>query len=116
MRFDRGAGRLLKLLVAAVVAEEVFSGLPLLARFPLVFLSVLLGDLLRLKARSESPLYLEELIGGVLLYAGAGLLCGWIDAQMSLYTTRHAGPIVPALLFALIDKAWPAGRYTNKRR
>lgn len=115
MTFDRGAGRLLKLLAAGFLAERVFSGLPLLARFPLVFLSVLLGDSLRLKARSETPLYLEDVIGGVLLYAGAGLLCGWLDARLSLYTARHAGPAVPAVLFALIDRAWTAGRYTNRR-
>jgi hypothetical protein len=106
---------MLKLLAVALAAQRVFAGLPLLARFPLVFLSVLLGDMLP-KGKPEGPLYLEDVLTGALLYAGVGLLCWWFDAELSLHTGRHAGPVVPALLLAVIDRAWPSRHFSSKGR
>lgn len=116
MRLDKGPGRMLKLLAAAILAQRLFAGLSLVARFPLIFLSVLVADSLRFRAGGESPIYLEDVVTGILIYAGVGLFCWGLDHGLSLYTGRHAGPVIPALLFAVIDRAWPAGHFGSKRR
>ncbi len=107
---------MLKLLAVAVAAERVFAALPLVAKFPLVFLAVLLGDSLRFRRSGESPLFLEDILSGVFLYAGTGFMLWGLDYVISLYTGRHAGPVVPALVLAVIDRAWPSGRSSSKRR
>lgn len=112
MSLQRGPGRILKLLLAAVVADRMAVTLPPMARFPLVFLAVLLADSLRVRGSGESPLFLEDVVSGVLLYAGVGLLAWGLDHALSLYTSRHASPILPAVLLAVIDRAFP----TSKRR
>lgn len=116
LRLDKGPGRILKLLCAAVLIEKVFAGLVPPARFALVFLSVLVADSLRIRTDTDSPVYLEDVVAGVLTYAGVGLLCWALDYRLALHTGKHADPIVPALLFAVIDRAWPAGRFSAKGR
>jgi len=116
LRLDKGPGRMLKLLAAAVLAERIFAGLGSAARFLLVFLSVLVAGSLRFRSGTESPIYLEDVITGILIYAGVGLFCWGLDCELSLYTGRHAGPVLPALLFAVIDRAWSIGRLTSKGR
>lgn len=107
---------MLKLIAVAAAAHRVFAALPPAARFPLVFLSVLLADSLRLRRSDESPIYLEDVVSGILLYGGVGLLCWGLDHWLSLYSGRHASPVVPAILLAVIDRAWPSGRASSKRR
>ncbi len=107
---------MLKLLAAAVLAQRIFAGLSPAARFPLVFLSVAVADSLRFRSGTESPIYLEDIITGILIYAGVGLFCWGLDYELSLYTGRHAGPVLPALVFAIIDRAWPTGHPNSKRR
>jgi len=102
-----GPGRIIKLLLAAAVADRVSASLPPVVRFPLVFLAVLLADSLRPRHSGESPLYLEDVVSGILIYAGAGLLCWGFDHALSLYTGRHAGPVLPALVLAVIERANP---------
>ena len=116
MRFDKGLGRALKLLAAAIFVDKVFAGLGVPARFVLVFVAVLAADNLRLKACAESVIYLEDIVAGILKYAGVGLLCWWLDFELSLYTGRHADPVLPAVLFAVIDKAWSSGRSLSRGR
>ena len=112
MSLQRGPGRILKLLVVAAAVDWFAVKLPPVARFPLVFLAALLADSLRVRGSGESPLYLEDVISGFLLYAGVGLLCWGFDYALSLYTSRHASPILPAVLLAVVDRALP----TSKRR
>jgi hypothetical protein len=103
---------MLKLLAMAAAAQKIFATLPPPAQFPLVFLASLLADSLRLRRGGESPLYFEDVISGIFLFAGAGLLCWGMDYALSLYTARHAGPVLPAVLFAVVIKAFPS----TKRR
>jgi len=112
LSFQRGPGRILKLLVVAAAVDRFAVTLPPVARFPLVFLAVLLADSLRVRGTAESPLYLEDVVSGILLYAGFGLLCWGFDHALSIYTSRHANPALPAVLLAVIDRALP----TSKRR
>lgn len=102
---------MIKLLVVAFVAERITAGFPSLARFLLVFLSALAADNLRARGSSESPLFLEDIFIGVLASAGAGLFSWWVDARLSLYTGRHAGAAVPAVLFAVLS-----GYFFSRRR
>jgi len=107
---DKGLGRIVKLLVAAVVTAKISNALPPAARFSLVFLMVLFADTLRVRKSDESPLYLEDIVTGILLYAGVGLLCCGLDHALSLLTHRHAGPVFPAIILAVIDKALLSSR------
>lgn len=116
MRFDKGPGRALKLLAAAILADKVFAGLSISARFVLVFLAVLVADNVRLKSEAGNVIYLEDVVAGVLKYAGLGLLCWWLDFELSLYTGRHADPVLPAVFFAAIDRAWSSGRSLPRGR
>lgn len=99
-------------MLVAAAADRLSASLPPLVRFPLVFLAVLLADSLRPRHSGESPLYLEDVVSGILLYAGAGLLCWGFDYALSLYTGRHAGPVLPSLVMAVIERA----HQNSKRR
>ena len=112
MSLRKGPGRILKLLVAAAAADRFAGALPPMLRFPLVFLAAFLADRLRVHGSGETPLYLEDVISGIFLYAGAGLLCYGLDYALSLYTSRHASPVLLAVLLAVLDRALS----TAKRR
>lgn len=112
MSLRKGPGRILKLLVAAAAADRLAGALPPILRFPLVFLAALLADRLRVRDSGETPLYLEDVISGIVLYVGAGLLCYGLDYALSLYTSRHASPVLPAVLLAVVDRAL----LTSRRR
>ena len=117
MKLDRGLGRTLKLLVAALVADKLLGGLHnALLQFVAVFLTVFVAENLRIATRADNVLYVEDMVTGVLKYAGVGLLCWWLDAALSLYTGRHGGPVLPAVLFAVIDRAWFSGRSLSQAR
>ena len=117
MKFDRGVGRTLKILLAAVLTDKLLGGFSsALLRFVLVFVAVFVGDNIRIRTKADNVLYVEDIVAGGLKYAGLGLLCWWLDFGLSLYTGRHAGPVLPAVLFAVLDKAWFSTRSFSRTR
>lgn len=69
-----------------------------------------------LPSNKERPIFLEEAATGFLVYAALGLMAWWVDNQMAIYTQRHTGPVIPGVLLALLDKAWPSPRLLGRRR
>lgn len=99
-------GRLLKLFLAALVVEKLTMGFPGNTRFIAVFLAVYVADNLFGGKRHVRSLFLEDVVVGLLVYAFLGYVAYWLDMELSIHTAKHAGPLVPALLWAVLDKAW----------
>ncbi len=116
MRFDAGFGRLLKLAAAGLLCQGFLTRLAPLMQFPAVFLAVYIVDNMRRVANESSkPLYVEEVLSGVLAYVGFGFLAYGIESLMFAYTAKRGGAAVPAVALALVDKAWPTAALSNKR-
>ena len=114
----REARRILKLLVCAFIAQKLLMRAPAHILFPSIFVIVYLLDNVHrfLWSNKERPIFLEEVAVGILVYAVLGLVAWWMDHQMAVYTQRHAGPVIPGVLVAILDKAWPSPRPLGRRR
>ncbi len=106
----RGAGRTFLLLVLAFVAERVTYGLPPSLWFATVFVAVFAFDNVgRVRSSADRPLFLDDIVLGLLLYAGFGYLSSLLDAMLFIYTGKHGSPAIPAALMALLDKSYGGG-------
>lgn len=115
--FRSGAGRALTLFVVALAAEQLTRALPRGAWFVSVFAILFLADnVTRLKGSSDRPLFLEDVVLGLAMYSGFGYLSSLLDVMLSTYTGRHSSPAFPALVLAVLDKSWPSGNLSSKRR
>lgn len=115
--FRGGAGRALTLFIVALAVEQMTRSLRPGVWFLVVFSAVFFADnFRRLSGGSDRPLFLEDIVLGLLLYAGFGYLSSLLDLMLSAYTGRHASPASPAVILALLDKSWPAENLSSKRR
>lgn len=105
MRLDRGPGRVLKLVVTALATQVLAARVSENLVFPVVFAAVYAADQFVAASPGRRQVYLEEVVSGLAFYALLGLLAQWADTQLSLYTGRHAGPLVPAIALAVFDRA-----------
>lgn len=110
--FDRGAGRLLKLICVALGTQKLSAKLPFTWCFPLVFMAVYAADTLLVGNKDES-LFVEDIVKDLFFYGLLGYLSHLLNQRLWIYTAKSAGPTVPALLWALLDDAWKPGK---KRR
>ena len=95
----RGAGRALLLFVLAFIAERVTHELPSDLWFVTVFAAVFLFDNVdRLRSSAPRPLFVEDIVLGILLYAGFGYLSSLLDTVLFSYTGKHASPAIPATI------------------
>jgi len=92
----------LRLAVVAAVAfasQAVFGALDPFFWFLLTFLLVYLADSLALVLFDRNfTLYLEDLFSGAILVVVAAALGYVLDSLLTMYTLRHAGPAIPALV------------------
>ncbi len=121
MKFEtanKGLYRVAKLLLSGVALERLSRAFPSLLRFVAVFLVVYVADNFGrfFLSQKRRPVFLEEILGGLLLYGGFALFAWWLDGQAFVYTGRHASPAVPAVILALLDRAWPAPRLLGRGR
>jgi hypothetical protein len=106
----RGAGRTFLLMLLAFVAERVTYRLPPTLWFATVFVAVFAFDNVgRVRSSADRPLFLEDIVLGLLLYAGFGYLSSLLDAALFTHTGKHASPAIPAALLALLDKSYGGG-------
>ncbi|HHY76653.1 MAG TPA: hypothetical protein GX500_07810 [Firmicutes bacterium] len=112
----RGAGRTLLLLAVAFIAEGATRKLPPGLWFAAVFVLVFAIDNIgRLRSGAVRPLFLEDILLGLTLYAGFGYLSSLLDGALFAYTGRHASPAVPAVVLAVLDKAYSPGNHSSRR-
>lgn len=105
------------LFAVALAVEHAARGLSRASWFMLVFVAMFFADnLSRLSGRSDRPLFLEDVLTGVALYAGFGYFSSILDAVLSVQTGRHASPALPAVILAILDKSWPSKNLSSKRR
>jgi|GEM_PF-565312 len=116
LRLDKGAGRLIKLLLVGVVSEALLGGVKSVFRFPLVFLAVRASDGVGKPIGDKAKtLYLEDVLTAALAYSAFGLLAYYIDVMLAGYTGKHSGAAIPAVILALADRMWPTQGLSNKR-
>jgi len=112
----RGAGRTLLLFVFAFIAERFTRELPSRLWFASVFVLVFAIDNIdRLRSGAVRPLFLEDIVLGILLYAGFGYLSSLLDAVLFTYTGKHASPAIPAVILALLDKSYAPNNVSSRR-
>lgn len=94
---------------AAIVAGVAFAFQALLKPldpflwFILTFLVVYLADSLALTLSDRDfVLYLEDMFSGAILVTVAAALGSVLDSFLAMYTSRHAGPAVPALVLMVM--------------
>ena len=117
MRLDVGMGRVLKLIFVGLAMESLLGGWERILRFPAVFLAVCISDgLSRAMGDKAKTLYLEDFLTGVLLYSGFGLLAYGIDVILHGYTGKHSIAAIPAVVLALLDRAWETNGLSKQRR
>lgn len=103
---DRRLIRLTTTIAAAFVAETVFKQVGQAGWFVLVFATVYAAENLPALLKKDSPAYLEDILYGVAFYLASGLFAYYVDVHISVYTGKHAGPAVPALVVALLDRTF----------
>jgi len=103
--------RLLKLIAAAFLAERVLNKLPQPAWFVLVFVLVYAVDNIHRVVNKATPQYLDDILLEVTFCAALGALASYLDSQCSIYTGKHGGPAVPALVVVLMVRQWE--KYTD---
>lgn len=112
----RGAGRTLSLLLVAFIAERITRELPYGLWFPVVFVAVFAIDNIgRLRSGAVRPLFLEDIVLGILMYAGFGYLSSLLDAVLFAYTGKHASPAIPAVVLAMLDKSYAPNNLSSRR-
>ncbi len=109
---EKGIGRLIKLVALSLGCQYVFRNSTRQVLFTTVFVVVYLADNLHrfLPSGKKQPMFLEEVLAGVALYGGLGLAAYWLEAQITVYTQGQVGPVVPAILVALMDRCWKPPR------
>lgn len=92
-------------LISAFLLERGLSPLSGPVWFVGVFLGVyvIARCCLRLST-SSAPAYFEDIFFGLAVCIGLGLFAWYADSQISIYTGKHGGPAVPAVIFALVDR------------
>ncbi|MBE3520185.1 MAG: hypothetical protein IMW97_07815 [Firmicutes bacterium] len=86
----------------AFVSQAVLRPLEPFPWFILTFLLVYLADTLVLTLSDRDfALYVEDLLSGAILVTVAAALGFVLDALLTMYTSRHAAPAVPALVLML---------------
>lgn len=117
MRLDTGIGRVLKLIVVGSAIDFLLANADPMIRFPAVFLSVCLADSLtkELGERAKT-LYFEDVFTAILIYFSFGLLAYGLDIFAYGYTGKHAGPVIPAVALAVLDRAWQPNGLSRPRR
>ena len=113
----RGAGHTLLLFVLAFIAERVTHGMPPGLWFVTVFVAVFLFDNIdRLRSGAVRPLFVEDIVVGILFYAGFGYLSSLLDGVLFAYTGKHASPAIPATILAVLDKSYASHGLPSGRR
>ncbi|HHY34752.1 MAG TPA: hypothetical protein GX510_03820 [Firmicutes bacterium] len=83
----------------AFVSQALLKPLEPFPWFILTFLLVYLADSLALMLSDKDfVLYLEDLLSGAILVTVSAALGFVLDSLLTMYTSRHAGPAVPALV------------------
>ena len=104
-------------MVVAFIAERVTYGLPPSLWFTAVFAAVFAFDNVdRLKSSADRPLFVEDIVLGLTLYAGFGYLSSLLDGILFAYTGKNASPAIPAVVLALLDKFYAAPSVFSRRR
>ena len=117
MLLDTGIGRVLKLIVVGLMVEVFLGDMDPVIRFPAVFLSVCLADSLpRVLGKEAKTLYFEDVFATILAYLAFGLLAYGFDIFIHGYTGKHAGPVIPAVALAVLDRAWQTNGLSRQRR
>ncbi len=109
---EKGFVRLVKLMAFALGCQCVVKNASRHVLFVSVFVVVYLADNFHRfwPSGKKQPMYAEEVLAGMALYGGLGLAAYWMEAQIAVYTGGQVGPVVPAILVALLDRWWQPPR------
>lgn len=89
---------------SSFIAEKLLAGFPKPLWFVGVFLIVyVIARFAFSRDTGKVFAYLEDLFLGMGVCLGLGILAWYADSQISLYSGKHGGPAVPAVVLALAD-------------
>ncbi len=103
MMFNKIRGLAITFL-AAFAAEKILIKLPRMFWYISVFLIVYTVGKLCLQRGTAYPSgYLEDLFSALRICFGLAVLAWYADLQISLYTGKHGGPAIPAVVLAVVN-------------
>ncbi len=102
--FSKKRNGVILTVVAAFLAERLLVDLPGPLWFAGVFLVVYMIARFAFSRDTEKVFaYFEDLFLGVGICLGLGILAWYADLQISVYSGKHGGPALPAVVLALVD-------------